>query len=153
MPNTVVENTDLWPEIKLTANTPERMLRHQANVLKKKSQGYLEAEVTKVVEDGKTTLFFDLIAPQLKRTRYRIFTATYSEFDDSYPTSVESAAIQDLYSDGDPDVTNTVSADDESHFGSIIKTILTSRRVQAKIESFIARTNEVLEAATMEATS
>jgi hypothetical protein len=154
MPNPALERIDLWPNIKINANTPERILRHQANVLKKKSQGYLEAEVSKVIEDGKTTLFFDMIAPKLNRSRYRIFIANHAATDATYPVVLESDAISDLDdNDHHPDCPDFPTSYDEVSFQAAVQVILWSRVVQAKIESFIARTNEVLEGEEMSAES
>jgi hypothetical protein len=142
---------NLWSDdISTDVLSPIAVLRSQAGLLGRMTKGLLEAEVTTQSisnissgENDKTEILlhnFDLIAPALNRSRYRIMAVRH-DAEMVYPATVEA----EIFEPGEYDEPGTWSwpnAYSESEFIQMVGQVLKSAKVKSTLQSLIARSNE-----------
>ena len=81
---------DLWPaEVAFTdVVSPLMILRHQAGLLRDRSQNVLEAVVTSHVGEVDVVHEFSIVVPALARKSYSMFRVTH-QFDQVYPAGIQ----------------------------------------------------------------
>ena len=162
---------DLWPGLKLDILSPAAILRRQVEHLRVKGQGVLDAELTTVT--GKDDFFIhrlDLIASQAYGQRYRVLVVTHRT--EYYPLQIEAdryrpktkqttrtikrGGYRSFGEELETEVLSTESltwppeadwrpiAWSQEDFVRRLGEVLTSSEVRSAIESFIARSNELL---------
>jgi len=99
--------TDLWPEdiIKSPVKAPVAILREQANFLKRKTKGLVQAIIipSAQTKEGKEFSYnFDLVSPSMSGTHYRLFAVAYDI--QLYPATISveieiATEIQSLHPD------------------------------------------------------
>ncbi len=125
---------DLWPpEVEQTAVlTPLLILRHQAGLLRKRSGGVLEAEVTSDAAGDGTRHAVDLIVPSLGRLRVRLLSVRHLTTE-VYPAWV------DL---GDDDAADGDGAATQAEFLAALGQLLASPSVRSALQSLLAQAHE-----------
>lgn len=132
--------TNLWPDFKaVDIITPVTILRQQAALLEKKTNGLVVAEVRSGIDYGSNTMVisqgqavpllhtFYLIAPALENYRYQLFRIKQSI--DLYPIEFKDSPCDDVT------VTN------ESEFYEELKKIFASEKTKKMIELLIAQSS------------
>lgn len=160
---------DLWPpEVKVDVLSPLVILKTQASYLSSKTGGVLLAQINTTHSNQLIQHHFDLIAPALGGYGVRLLAATHA-IDNPYPVTVTSEAFDPLPPLNQPSLSGPMQAvaelataqatamsaftgrtrpwppekravsDDE--FIALVREVLTSDRVRARISSLLARIN------------
>jgi hypothetical protein len=129
----------LWsPEIKAKVLTPLTILKGQAEALALQTGGVLLAEVTsETLEEGQTSVSFDLVAPALHGSRHRIMKVTHDE-NLPYPVWVEAEVFSRL------NIRSRRRANTDHDFTETVAEVLKSPGVLSIAQSLLARANEAL---------
>lgn len=131
MPETI---PDLWPkEVSVDVVTPLAVLRHQAGLLRKRTNNLLRADVQSERGENEVVHHFELIAPALDHYRYRLFSVRHP-FNLVYPSLIEAPEFDEP--EGYP------VASTQGELLDLIKGILQSTRTTSVIHSLIAQINE-----------
>jgi hypothetical protein len=144
MPETI---PNLWGEqVKVDVVTPLAVLRTQANVLKRITQGLLEVNIETTSSQDQVIHHFFLVAPALNRYSELLFTVEHAK-NKVYPVMVRA----DCLSLSECLLLGIVLVDDstcvaktQDEFLTALQTILRSGDVQSSIQSLIARSNEAV---------
>lgn len=148
MPTTI---PDLWPDdIRVDVLTPLVILRTQAGLLSNKTQGTLLAQVMTTTTDEWVQYQLDLIAPALDSYRVSILTARH-HLAEVYPVTVTAQAFVPkpgpfgilVQRSEDPPADQRVAATQEE-FIALVRGVLQSPTTRSRIQSLIARGNEIL---------
>jgi hypothetical protein len=141
---------DLWSsDIQVRVLTPLAILRAQASLLRRKTQGLVEAVVDTRTSKESIRHHLDLIAPAVNGYRERMLTATHSP-NRVYPVTVaaecffpkggNAATLLAAIIDKLPE--NERIAGTQDDFIKLVKEVLQSLQVRGAIESLIAQSNE-----------
>jgi hypothetical protein len=126
---------DLWPEYiaRTEVPTPLAILRIQANNLRTKTKGIIEAEVRNLTDnDKKREIYqFEVIAPALDGYTVRLFTAEHA-MGLVYPIDFQWNEFQHGYE----------SASTPEEIYSLLKIIFQSNTTRSVLMSLIAGSNE-----------
>jgi len=140
---------DLWSDdIQVKVLTPLAILRTQASLLRRKTQGIVEAVVDTRTSAESVSYHFDLIAPAANGYRERILTATHTP-KRVYPVTVtaecfaakKNGQLPLLRAPGGPPPNERTAVTQEAFIG-LVKEVLQSPEVRGAIESLIAQSNE-----------
>ena len=133
---------DLWSDdIDVSVLTPIAILRKQADLLRQKTKGILEVDVTMLTSDkNKVLIHFDIVAPALASYRHRLLEVTHKrEF--AYPAFVAAVCFEHLGF-------QTRQADTEEEFMVIVSDVFRSGETRSVLQSLIARSNEETQSST-----
>ena len=124
----------LWPaEVAFTdVVSPLMILRHQAGLLRSRSQNVLEAEVKSRQEDGAVLHEFSIVVPALSRKSYSMFTVKH-QIDEVYPAGIQ---FGPLTQDGFNDFPN------QEAFTHFLAEVFRHPRTVSVIQSQLAQINE-----------
>jgi len=139
--------SDLWGDVKATAVTPAHVPRIQANHLKRKTGGLLEATVQNYDEDGRKLVRFEVVAPVLGRVGEALFAISHDP-GKPYPAVLHiDFAVQEVdwfpASNDDFDFKYQINVGSQSDLMDVLPKVFQSPRVQTTLESLIASSNEV----------
>ncbi len=127
---------DLWPDeiTRTEVPTPLAILRIQANNLRAKTKGIIEAEVRCLVdrEKKREIYHFEIVAPALEGQTIRLFSAEHAEAL-VYPIEFDWPEFEN-YHDG--------SASTPEQVYRILKRIFQSEKTTSIVMSLMARSNE-----------
>ena len=139
--------SDLWGDVKATAVTPAHVPRIQANHLKRKTGGLLEATVQSYDEDGRKLVRFEVVAPVLGRVGEALFAISHDP-GKPYPAIlhidffVQEAGLFRASND-DFDSEYQIDVRSQSDLMDVLPKVFQSPQVQTTLESLIASSNEV----------
>jgi hypothetical protein len=149
---------DLWPDdIRADLRTPLAILRAQGNLLVRRTQGILEADVLTAQNEGSVQHNLDVIAPGVGYYRKTVIAARH-QYDLPYPVTVISeafvpkrefpavpspAVVRSLVLGAAPE--NEREAATQEEFINLVREVLQSGYVKAIVQSLVARTNEFQE--------
>ncbi len=146
------EIPDLWDNsITIDVLTPATILNYQVEKLKQKTKGILVGELTHTETDSVTTLSLDLLAPRADSQRLRILQVKYKT-QEVYPVAIAGAGLNEMQKKLDMPLELTFSdapasfqtiAYTEEEFIDAIAIVLKSGIIRAKMQSLIAKSNEV----------
>jgi hypothetical protein len=139
----------LWPpDIKPTTQSPFAILDLQARALTQQTEGVLAGDLRVAKDDqGRTTLYLDMVVPALGGYRQEVLTATHKT-EQVYPVRVDAACFRWIavlatvpgLSGKKPE--NEAASDEE--FRRVVEKVLHSDEVKSVAQSLIARSNETL---------
>lgn len=132
---------DLWPDAVTMKDvvSPLMILRHQAGLLRARSQNVLEAEISSIrgkIDEDSDTIYahlFRIIVPALGRKTYELFEVRHS-IDLVYPATVIFAPLANQY--GPP------VAASQTEFTSILAKVFNHPRTISVIQSLLVQANE-----------
>lgn len=126
---------DLWPDeiARTTVPTPLAILNIQANKLRDKTHGIIEAQVQRLTDNIKKREFyyFDIVAPALEGYTLRLFTA-HHEVSLVYPILVMWGGFEEGFE-------SASTPEEMYHF---LQIIFGSRDTKSRLMSLIAQSNE-----------
>ena len=119
---------DLWGDLPLMENmrTPVGILREQAAILEKRTNGLLLAEVNLKTVSEYFLVKFDIVAPALNNYRYLVLDVEHQI--GIYPLTLRHVSAE-----------KTFECDDENEFEEQLKEILTSDIVRNVIIGLLAQ--------------
>jgi hypothetical protein len=142
---------DLWgDEITVNVLPPLMILNAQAELLQKKTQGVVFAQVTRQRSRGVDTLSLDLLAPAVHGFRERVLGVRYHR-DRVYPAAVTGPGLEGRTGDliptalawGNPrDDHRRGRADNQEEFIHLVGQVLKGSYVRSLIHGLVARSNE-----------
>ena len=156
---------DLWSDdIKMDVLSPLVILRSQASLLGRKTQGILKGEVVTVTSDVLVQHLLDLIAPVLDQYRATLLTATHQQ-NKVYPVRVAAQCLAPKTKPMSLDEQlainkgkmwtailsfrpgelppNQREAFTQEEFIELVRRVFHSGEVRSLIQSLVARSNEV----------
>ncbi|MDR3634830.1 MAG: hypothetical protein P4L84_13580 [Isosphaeraceae bacterium] len=135
---------DLWADdIRVDVLTPLAILRTQQGLLKKRTQGVLDAKVTSVEENGLVQHQFDVVATAIQRYQERVLIATHAS-GRVYPVTVKAETLEHLEQLEEDDIlTDECIVFTEEDFIQIIRQVFQSGEVRSAMQSLIAQSNEI----------
>lgn len=119
---------DLWGDLPIgeRLRTPVSILREQAAILEKKTDGLLIGRVVNEPMEGTFLLYFSIVAPALNNYTYRILQVEHEI--ELYPLEVF-----------DPVTGNDYTCEDESAFREKLKEILSSEPVRNAVIGLLSQ--------------
>lgn len=133
---------NLWPQeiTEVEVKPPVAILREQASLLGRKTQGIVEARVRQVVAEGEAEFAyrFDLVAPALGQYAYSLFHVTHEI--ELYPARfvVELSMAREITGDARLS-TRVLEAESEDKFIEVLRCILHASKTTHIIGSLLAQ--------------
>ncbi len=130
---------NLWPDdvIKAEVLTPLTIMKHQAGLLREKTNGLLCAEVRTENESGEVKHTFEIIVAALDNYRYQLFQISHAS-DLVYPATVIADSLLDPFAN----VEYPQAASQDELF-DLISVVLNAKDAKSVLHSLIARANEI----------
>ncbi len=125
---------DLWPDAVTLKDvvSPVMILRHQAGLLRGRSQNVLAADVKSHLEDTSVTHEFWLMVPALGRKTFSLFEVQH-EIEFVYPAGVRFGPLtQESFK----------LCDSQEAFTQLLAEVFRNHRTVSVIQSLLAKANE-----------
>lgn len=142
--------TSLWSsEIRPEIQSPVSILRTQARALQRQTGGVLTGDIgSKVMDENKVVLSFDIVVPALEQYRQRILNVGHTK-DLPYPCIIDAElfrgdnnAYTNFLESGQVYTGVRNAAKNDAEFLDIIGNVLRSSHVVSVAQSLIARTTD-----------
>jgi len=135
-------NEDLWPKLNFGSTvTPLSILREQAGLLTRRTQGTLQGDVETWTSGAQVALDFNIIVPSLGGYKYTLFRMHYFPTEPTgYPVFVDTAP-KALFPPTSPDEKPSVAGriDNENDFRNWLRLTLASDEAKRLVESLYAQ--------------